>query len=190
MQRRMRFQLEDKMLARPVAGLKIVFHIFRAPFFDELAGVGFKGVDARKSFWRRVVPLQKLRGFFVTEIFPPFFDEPFGLRPAERGPGNFQIGQEFFSLARFTQVAAQNGVHKTGLRAEAALLGEFHGFVDGGMVGNAVEPENLVEAEAQQVLEHVLLFASVGFSQDEPVECGLPADDAIDNFLAQPAIRR
>jgi len=33
------------------------------------------------------------------------------------------------------------------LGAKTVLFGEFDGFVDGGVVGNPVEPENLVKAE-------------------------------------------
>ena len=58
----------------------------------------------------------------------------------------------------------------------------------GSVVGNPVEPENLVEAQPQQVLEAGFLFTAISLSADEPVERGLPADDAIDEFLAQGAI--
>src|SRR5208282_6555284 len=83
------------------------------------------------------------------------------------------------------QVAAQNSVHKTGLGAETVLFGEFDGFVDGSVVGNPVEPKNLVEAEPQQVLQGGLLFAPICFSGDEPVEGRLPAHDAVHDFLAK-----
>ena len=102
--------------------------------------------------------------------------------------GNFQVGQKFFGLVSFAQIATQNGVYKSSLRTKAALFGEFDRFVDGGVVGNPVEPENLVEAEAQQILERGFLFAPVGFSHNEPVERGLPAHDAINNFLAKPTV--
>ena len=52
------------------------------------------------------------------------------------------------------------------------MFGELDGFVDGGMVGNPVEPEDLVKAEAQQVLQRGLLFAAIGLAQDES---GAPA---------------
>ena len=59
---------------------------------------------------------------------------------------------------------------------------------DGGVRRNPVQPENLVEAEPQQVLQAGFLFASAGFPRDEPVERRLPADDTINEFLAQPAV--
>ncbi len=68
------------------------------------------------------------------------------------------------------------------------MFGEFNGFMHGGVVGNPVEPENLVETQPQQVLEAGLLFTAMGLPADEPVERDLPADDAIDEFLTQRAI--
>ena len=68
------------------------------------------------------------------------------------------------------------------------LLGQFDGFVHGGVVGDAVEPENLVKAEAQQVLQRRLLRAAGGLAGDQPIQRRLPADDAIDQFLAQAAV--
>ena len=55
--------------------------------------------------------------------------------------------------------------------------------------GNAVEPENLVEAEAQQILQaRAFVRVRRGLAGDEPVERGLPADDAADEFVAQAAV--
>ncbi len=59
----------------------------------------------------------------------------------------------------------------------------------GGVVGDAVEPEHLIEAEAKQNLQGRLLGAAFGPARDEPVERSLPADYAIDEFLTQAAIR-
>ncbi len=56
------------------------------------------------------------------------------------------------------------------------------------VVGNPVEPENLVEAEPEQVLEAGFLFPLIRLPADEPVERGLPANHAIDQLLTQGAI--
>ena len=58
------------------------------------------------------------------------------------------------------------------------------------MVGDAVEPKDLVKAQPQEVLQHGLLRTRVGLAGDQPVEGGLPADDAIGQLLAQMAIGR
>ena len=82
----------------------------------------FQRVDARKGFRRRVVPFQQLRRFFRAPAFLPARDQPFGMRPAERGLGNFQFGQKFSGCVGFAQIAAQDGVDKAGLRAEAVAV--------------------------------------------------------------------
>ena len=100
----------------------------------------------------------------------------------------FNSARSFWVSSCFAQIAAQNGVHKTGLGAKTVLLGQFDGFMDGGVVGNPVEPENLVKAEPQQILQGRFLFPPVGFPGDEPVERGLPAHDAVSDFLAKAAV--
>ena len=96
-----------------------------------------------------------------------------------------QLCQEAPGAVELAQEAAEEGVDESGLGAEAGFLGQLNGFVDSGMVGDAVEPENLVKPEAQEVLEHRVLGAPVGFPRDEPVEGGLPADDAVNKLLAE-----
>jgi hypothetical protein len=60
--------------------------------------------------------------------------------------------------------------------------------MNGGVVGNPVEPENLVETQPQQYLEPQLLRAPAGFARDEPVQRRLPADGAIGQLLAKAAV--
>ena len=184
----MRFKFEDQVFAGPVAGLKIVFDVFFPPLFHQLARVCFQGVDAREGFRRRVVPFEKPGGLFRAPALLPAGHQPFRLRPAQRRLRNPQVGQPLSRFHGLAEIAPKKGIDEAGLRTEAALLGELHGLMDGGVVGNAVEPENLVEAEAQQGLECGLLFAPPRFERDEPVQRGLPADDAIDDFLAEAAV--
>ena len=61
----------------------------------------------------------------------------------------FEIRKRGFGGVEFAQVTAQDGVDESRLRTEAGLFGLLDGFVNGGVIGNAVEPENLVKAEAQ-----------------------------------------
>ena len=111
------------------------------------------------------------------------------MRPAEGGLGDFHVGEDFFHLVKFAQVAAQDGVDEAGLRNVAGALGLLDGFMDGGVRRDAVEPENLVEAESQQVDERrARLAAGRGLAGDKPVECGLPADNATDEFMAKPTV--
>jgi hypothetical protein len=102
--------------------------------------------------------------------------------------GGFELGQRLLRGFGLAQIPAQDRVHETGLRPETAALCQLDGFVDGGVVGDTVEPEDLVEPQAQQVLEHQLLRAAAGSTRDQPVQGGLPADDTIDQFLAKAAV--
>ena len=74
-----------------------------------------------------------------------------------------------------------------GLKAD--LPGQFDRFVDGGMLGDAIEPEDLVKAQPQQVAQQRLLCARRRLARDQPVQRRLPADDAVGQLLAQVAIR-
>jgi len=74
------------------------------------------------------------------------------------------------------------------LGGKTGVFGEFHGFVDGGVRGDAVEPEDLVEAQAQEVLEGGFGLGPGGFPGDQAVERGLPADDAANELVAEPAV--
>ena len=84
--------------------------------------------------------------------------------------------------------APEHRVDETALPAKASLAGQLHGFVDCGMVRDAVEPKDLVEPEAQEVLQARVLGAAVCSGGDEPVQCGLPPHDAVNQFLAQASV--
>lgn len=88
----------------------------------------------------------------------------------------------------FAKVTAKDSVDETGLRAEAELPGEFDHFVDGGVVGNSFEPEDLIEPEAEENLQRLLLCSAFGFFGNQPVEGGLPANDAKGEFLGEAAV--
>jgi len=100
----------------------------------------------------------------------------------------FQLGQQAPGGVELAQVAAQDSVNEPRLQVEAALPGQLDGFVNGGVVGDAIEPKDLVKAEPQEVLQDWLLGARVGFAGDQPIKGGLPADDAIGQLLTQVAV--
>ena len=85
----------------------------------------------------------------------------------------------------FTQASAQDGVDKTGLGGQAHLAGQFHGGMDGGMTGNAVEPKNLVQTEAQENAEQGTGWSGGNLAGGQPIQGGLPPHDAKDKFLAK-----
>ena len=60
--------------------------------------------------------------------------------------------------------------------------------MDRRVVRHAVQPEELVKTEAEKNLKGYFLVAAVGATGDEPVERGLPPDDAERQFTSQPAV--
>ena len=109
------------------------------------------------------------------------------MRPTERRLGVFHVRENFLYLISFAQVAAQNGIDETGLGAVAGVLGLLNGFVDGGVRRNAVEPENLVEAQAQKILERRALLAPalLGAQPGETVWDMCAAPGGKTTFIAQ-----
>ena len=112
------------------------------------------------------------------------------MRPAQRGIGAAEVVQFPLERVAFAQTTAQDGIDESGLRAAAQLPGQLHRFIHGSVIGDAVEEEDLVEAQAQQDQECEFLLSIVRPAADEPVECGLPANDAEDQFLRQTTVRR
>ena len=111
------------------------------------------------------------------------------MRPAERGLGHFHVRENFSHLVELPQVGAEDGVDESGLRNVAGTLGLLDGFVDGGVRRNAIQPENLVEAKAQEIDERGTRGATGrGLARDEAVERGLPADDATNKFVTKSAV--
>src|SRR5438093_5353703 len=84
----------------------------------------------------------------------------------------FQLTLEARALA---QATAQQRVDKSTLRTESQFAGQLDRIVDRRVIGDAVEPEELVQAKPQQDLQELLLSAPGGLARDEPIESGLPA---------------
>ena len=166
----MALQFEDEIFSEPIALEKIVPDVFVAPTFEEFGGIGLEGVDAGKSFRRFIIPGEELAGGVFAELLTPLFHEPFGVGPAEGGLGDFHVREDFADVIGFAEVAAENGVDEAGLGTVAGALGHLDGFVDGGMGWDAVQPKNLVEAEAEEILDGgALVAAGGGFAGDEAI---------------------
>jgi hypothetical protein len=76
------------------------------------------------------------------------------------------------------------------LRAEAAAFRNLDHLIHRRVIGDAREPENLIECEPQYDLQRGLLRSARCLPHDEPVERGLPAHNAIDKLLQQSTIGR
>ena len=60
-----------------------------------------------------------------------------------------------------------------------------------GVRRDAIEPENLVKPESQEVFERgPLLPRGIGPAGDQAVQRGLPPDHATDQFMAKPPVSR
>ena len=95
--------------------------------------------------------------------------EVFGGEAIERGA----------PLIALAQAAAQRGVDESGGVAHIAHAGKRYGFMDGGVIGHAVQPENLVEAQPQQIAHERGLFAAGGALINQPIQRRAPTQDAV-----------
>ena len=186
----MRFQLEHQVFFEPVAPHKIVFDAFIAPLRQEFARISLEKVDSGKGPGRSVVPFHQLGGFFFAPTFLPPRDEPFRVRKAEARLVGFQIRQQTPCGLELSQITAQQGIGEAGLCCEAEMLDQLDSLVHRGVVGDTLEPEDLVKPETQQVLQARFGRAVLGFSVDQPIQRCLPANDAIDQLLTQAAVGR
>ena len=100
------------------------------------------------------------------------------------GVRSLQFSQGGARCIELSQITTQDGIDESSLRLETFASCKFDGFVDGGMVWNAVEPKNLVQPQPQKVLEKWFLDAALRFAPDKPIQRCLPANDAIGEFLA------
>jgi len=183
-------EAEDVHAGRPITVSSEfgVFDGFGAPGFEELGAGGAEGVQAGIGGGRGVVPAEEGEGGFAAELFFPALEEPLGVGEAEVGVGFAEGGEGGAGGFGFAAIGAEEGVDEAGLGEEAELFADFDGFIDDGVGGDAVEPEHLVEGEAEEVLDGAFLGFAAGFAGDEPIEGSFPADGAKDEFLEEAAV--
>jgi hypothetical protein len=185
---RMSFEFEHVIFRDPVVPDEVVGDIFLAPLEQELAGRDPERVNAGEGGGCDVIPLEKLLGDLATPALEPAGTEPLWVGIAQVRLTGFEAVDECAGLLPFPAVGAEDGVDETALGAGAEGAGEFDGLVDDGMVGHAIEPEQLVEAEAEECGEGGGRVGLPAFASDEPVKESLLAADAIDQFLAEMTI--
>lgn len=183
----MRGELEAES-AGPIAFERHGGHAFRGPAGADAFDVGLEGIDAGVGGRRGIVPVEKTAEVGVAEALAPAVDQPTGMGPGDGGIGVAEGGEFGADTVAIAVAAPEHGIEEAALRDETGLAGEFDRFVDGGVGRDAVEKEQLVDAEAEKVLERGLLGASVGAPGDDPVEGGALAEDAVDEFLGEAAI--
>jgi len=110
------------------------------------------------------------------------------MRLAKRRSSVLQVGDIAGDLLPLAEEAPHHGVDEPGL-AEAFLgLGQADALIDDGVLGDAVEEENLVQAEPQNFLHCWLLFATFGGAFNEPVEQSSPSHATGDEFAAEAGV--
>jgi hypothetical protein len=171
-------EAEDGVFGEPIAAVEVVIDAFLAPGIDDLAGVGLEGIDAGVGGGGGIIPGESGLEFLGGEAGLPAFDDPLGVGPAEGGIGGAEVFEEGFGFLDDAGVMAEDGVDKTGLGAEVEGVSGLDGFVDGGVWGDAVEPEELVETEAEEDADGGGGFVLAGLAIDEPIEGGTPAEGA------------
>ena len=102
--------------------------------------------------------------------------------------GGFQAFKQRLRGLKFAQVPAKQGVDEARLRAASALFRQFDGLIDGSVIGDAIEAEDLIKTEPQHDLKRPLLCPGPGFAGDQPVQRGLPSHDAADQFMDEVAV--
>jgi hypothetical protein len=111
------------------------------------------------------------------------------MRPADVRPRRLEFLERAAGGVELAQAAAEDGVDETGLGAEPAAFCQFDGGMDGGVIWNAVQPEELVEAQAQEILQAGFLGPAGGSAGDQPVQRGLPANRAEQELAAEGAVQ-
>ena len=114
----------------------------------ERLGVGDERVDAQRELRGPVRRREHLARLLGAELLPPEVDDPARLGVVDRGVGGRRVAGQLRALAGR---AAQHRVHEAMAAAALALgLGELDALGHRGVVGHAVEEQQLVEPEPQR----------------------------------------
>src|SRR5579864_5245979 len=186
----MRLQFKVEVFGEPVLTNKIVFDVFFAPKREQLCRFNLQSIYTGVRLRSSVVPFQQLESGILSPAREPAIYQPLRVRITQSGAFLLELIQQGPRCVMLPEVTAQNRVYESGLWPEPALFGQFDGNMHRGVIGDPVEPKNLVQTEAQEVLQSGLLDPVSGLASDQPIEGGLPANDAVHEFLAQPPVYR
>jgi len=119
-------------------------------------GLRHQRVDTEEGFRRLVVPLHQSESVGFAKGALPAVVEPIRMRVKHRRRQVRDVIQQ--ALARGGG-AAQHGIDEA---ADVGLAG-FHGFIDGGVVGQ-IQDQQLAEADAQDIAGFRIEFAIAEFA--------------------------
>ncbi len=124
--------------------------VLQAPIGNQFRRCASEGVGAGEGGWWGIEPLKQFIEGTPVQGPRPAFHQPGWKRPAGGRVCLAQSGQRLTGGLAFPGVATQDGIDESTLGSEAELAGEGDGIVDDGVIGDAIQPEQLVEAEAEQ----------------------------------------
>ena len=186
----MRLELKDQIAFGPIELSWNETDLFFLPNGRDLFDRRFECIGPGEGSWRGVVPLKQLACEVGAPALLPAFPKPFRMGVASGRVFLLESFERLFGGFSFAQVASQDGVDEPGLRSEAVAPGQFDGFIDGRMIGNAIEPKHLVKPKTQKDLQERLLRAARSFGRDQPIKRSLPTNHAKGEFLYEAAVRR
>ena len=175
---------------RPAAVERGGLDLLDLPALGQRFGVGLQAVNPGVSRGRLIVPFHEPDCFFTAPALFPGVEQPVGVRLAKRGAILLKGGNVAKDCFLFPEETADHGVDEARLTHAFIALGQAHALICDGMVGNAIEEENLVQAKSKNFPHGRLLFAALGGTLDEPVEQSPPADAAGDQLACKPGIGR
>ncbi len=189
-QRRVRLEMEGVACGDPVVVHRNADDAFGLPTLLQLFRRRAQRVHPDKGRGRRVVPFEHLPETHLSESSPPSVHQPGGV-----GPGNGWVRLlqllDLLSQALPVPVAsAKHRIHEPALLRKPSLPGQLNRLMDGCMGGDAIEEEQLIQAEPQQVMQGGLLRASSGPAVDDPVQRRALPHHPVNQLLRQPPIGR
>ena len=102
--------------------------------------------------------------------------------------GHFQLLQQCLGGGLLRGIAAEDGVEEAGLVAVAIAFGLFHCFKHCGVRRNAVQHQQLIQAQPQEDLDGGALLAAIGLARNQPVQRSFPPDTSVGQFLGEATI--
>jgi hypothetical protein len=61
-----------------------------------------------------------------------------------------QVVEQFVSHVLLTDIISKDGIEKAGLRGATQFLAQLDDLMDGGVIGDAIEPKNLIKPQSEQ----------------------------------------
>ena len=187
-ERRVRDQVGRRAARDPVVVDGQGDNAFGLPTLVEGLRGGLETIDPHEGRGWGIVPLQELQQAWLPELATPAVDQPLRMGPGRGWIHDGQLRQVRPELDPVAVTAAQDGVDEPRLLREPGFTGEFDRFMDGGMGRNAVEVEQLVQSQPQDIEQRGLLRATLRPTGNDPIERGALPHHSVNELLSQPPV--